>query len=225
MGQRSPSSALAASASTSRNSGQGDHSPTLHLDEWLAEWGVVRSSQRSWRRGEAEARRAAASDHTAATQGGKPALAWQDHRLDHRAELKSRGVEMVGGVNYEQIGDQGLLVSYGEKRENATWLDVDNIILCAGQVPCANCRSRCSPPASKSRCWAALMWRQSWTPSGQSIRPAGPPQPPERRPDTSRPSQRVLNAKAATRATRNATPTGRRTGLRNAALAGGETNA
>ena len=34
-----------------------------------------------------------------------------------------------------QIGDQGLLVSYGEKRENATWLDVDNIILCAGQVP------------------------------------------------------------------------------------------
>ena len=26
-------------------------------------------------------------------------------------------------------------MSYGEKRENATWLDVDNIILCAGQVP------------------------------------------------------------------------------------------
>ena len=50
----------------------------------------------------------------------------------HRAELKSRGVEMVGSVNYEQIGDKGLLISYGEKRENATWLDVDNIILCAG---------------------------------------------------------------------------------------------
>ena len=42
---------------------------------------------------------------------------------------------MVGSVNYEQIGDQGLLVSYGEKRETRIWLDVDNIILCAGQVP------------------------------------------------------------------------------------------
>jgi 2,4-dienoyl-CoA reductase (NADPH2) len=42
---------------------------------------------------------------------------------------------MLGGVNYEQIGDQGLLVSFGEKRENATWLEVDNIILCAGQLP------------------------------------------------------------------------------------------
>ena len=53
----------------------------------------------------------------------------------HRAELKSRGVEMIGGVNYEEISDQGLLVTYGEKRENATWLDVDNIVMCAGQVP------------------------------------------------------------------------------------------
>ena len=26
-------------------------------------------------------------------------------------------------------------MTYGEKRENATWLTVDNIILCAGQVP------------------------------------------------------------------------------------------
>mgnify|MGYP001825962430 CR=1 FL=1 len=25
--------------------------------------------------------------------------------------------------------------SYGEERENPTWLDVDNIILCAGQLP------------------------------------------------------------------------------------------
>ena len=58
-----------------------------------------------------------------------------DLRRSFFAELKSRGVEMMGSVNYEQIGDQGLLVSYGEKRENATWLDVDNIILCAGQLP------------------------------------------------------------------------------------------
>jgi 2,4-dienoyl-CoA reductase (NADPH2) len=49
--------------------------------------------------------------------------------------LKNLGVRMVGGVNYERISDEGLLVSYGEKREAAEWLPVDSIVLCAGQEP------------------------------------------------------------------------------------------
>ncbi len=44
-------------------------------------------------------------------------------------------VQMIGDVNYERIGDEGLLVSYGDKRENPTWIEVDNIVLCAGQLP------------------------------------------------------------------------------------------
>jgi 2,4-dienoyl-CoA reductase (NADPH2) len=44
-------------------------------------------------------------------------------------------VSMIGGINYERIGDQGLLISYGEKHKNPEWLDVDNIIMCAGQLP------------------------------------------------------------------------------------------
>jgi len=44
-------------------------------------------------------------------------------------------VQMIGDVNYERIGDEGLLISYGDKRENPTWIDVDNVIMCAGQVP------------------------------------------------------------------------------------------
>ena len=43
-------------------------------------------------------------------------------------------VRMIAGVNYERICDDGLLISYGEKRENPTWIDVDNIVLCTGQV-------------------------------------------------------------------------------------------
>ena len=35
----------------------------------------------------------------------------------------------------ERISDDGLLISYGENRENPTWLDVDNIVMCAGQEP------------------------------------------------------------------------------------------
>ena len=53
----------------------------------------------------------------------------------HRAALKMKGVEMVGGVNYERIGDEGLLVSFGDKRENPTWIACDNVVLCAGQEP------------------------------------------------------------------------------------------
>jgi len=53
----------------------------------------------------------------------------------HRATLKMKQVEMIGGVNYERIGDQGLLISRGEKHEDPTWIACDNVILCAGQVP------------------------------------------------------------------------------------------
>ena len=42
---------------------------------------------------------------------------------------------MVGGVNYERIADEGLLVSYGEQREDPTWIPCDTVVLCAGQLP------------------------------------------------------------------------------------------
>jgi 2,4-dienoyl-CoA reductase (NADPH2) len=42
---------------------------------------------------------------------------------------------MIAGVNYEKIGDSGLYITYGEKRENGSWIDVDTIVLCTGQDP------------------------------------------------------------------------------------------
>jgi 2,4-dienoyl-CoA reductase (NADPH2) len=53
----------------------------------------------------------------------------------HRTELKTRGVEMLSGVNYERIDDNGLHITFGEKRENATTIEADTIILCTGQDP------------------------------------------------------------------------------------------
>jgi 2,4-dienoyl-CoA reductase (NADPH2) len=42
-------------------------------------------------------------------------------------------------VNYERIGEQGsgvgLYVSFGEGRKDGTVLEVDHIVLCAGQEP------------------------------------------------------------------------------------------
>ncbi|MDO6730304.1 NADPH-dependent 2,4-dienoyl-CoA reductase [Marinovum sp. 2_MG-2023] len=53
----------------------------------------------------------------------------------HRATLKMKQVEMRAGVNYERITDAGLWVSRGEARENPELLEVDTIVMCAGQVP------------------------------------------------------------------------------------------
>ncbi|NMM04263.1 NADPH-dependent 2,4-dienoyl-CoA reductase [Paraburkholderia sp. RP-4-7] len=53
----------------------------------------------------------------------------------HRAALKMKDVSAIEGVNYEQIDDRGLLVSFGPERLEPTWFDVDNIVLCTGQEP------------------------------------------------------------------------------------------
>lgn len=50
----------------------------------------------------------------------------------HRAQLKKKNVEMLAGVSYDRIDDQGLHITVkGQSRI----LPVDNIVLCAGQDP------------------------------------------------------------------------------------------
>ena len=115
---------------------KGDHSPTLHLNEWLAEWGVVDPEITPGGVVKPKPTPPARQVMLLQRKAGKPGAGLgKTTGWIHRAELKSRGVEMISGVNYEEISDQGLLVTFGEKRENATWLEVDNIVLCAGQVP------------------------------------------------------------------------------------------
>ena len=112
-------------------------SPTLDLDEWLADWGVVDPSEArgglSLQRKKPEpTREITLLQRKAGKHGAKlgKTTGWI-----HRAVLKMNNVQMIADVNYERIGDEGLLISYGDKRENPTWLDVDHIIMCAGQVP------------------------------------------------------------------------------------------
>jgi len=113
------------------------HSPTLDLDKWLAEWGVVDPSEA--RGGLAtERKRPEPTREITLLQrkaGKHGANLGKTTGWIHRAVLKMNNVQMIADVNYERIGDEGLLISYGDKRENPTWLDVDNIVLCAGQVP------------------------------------------------------------------------------------------
>jgi len=117
---------------------QDGHSPTLDLPAWQAEWGVA----------DPEAARGGLAPQ--GPQVPPPArqvtlLQRKQGKLGeglgkttgwiHRTTLKMKQVRMVGGVNYERIGDEGLLVSYGEQRENPTWIACDTVVLCAGQVP------------------------------------------------------------------------------------------
>ena len=53
----------------------------------------------------------------------------------HRASLQAKKVQTRSGVNYESIDERGILISYGEKRENAELIEVDHIVVCAGQEP------------------------------------------------------------------------------------------
>lgn len=53
----------------------------------------------------------------------------------HRAALAMKGVKMKGGVNYEAITHEGLMVSHGLGRENPELIAVDTVVLCAGQLP------------------------------------------------------------------------------------------
>ena len=113
-------------------------STTLDLPAWQAEWGVADPEK---------AQGGLATTAPAITPPARQVTLLQRKagKLGaglgkttgwiHRTALKHKNVEMVGGVNYERIGDEGLLVSYGEKREDPTWIPCDTVVLCAGQVP------------------------------------------------------------------------------------------
>ena len=117
---------------------QDGESPTLHLDEWLAEWGVVDPSVA--RGGVAPGGMQPGMPARAVTllqrsTGKHGAGLGKTTGWIHRATLRMKNVRMISGVNYERIADEGLLITYGKKHENPSWIDVDNIVMCAGQSP------------------------------------------------------------------------------------------
>ena len=50
----------------------------------------------------------------------------------HRNELKSKSVNMWNGVTYHRIVPEGIEI---ERNGEKQLLEVDNIVICAGQVP------------------------------------------------------------------------------------------
>jgi 2,4-dienoyl-CoA reductase (NADPH2) len=115
----------------------GGHSTTLDTEAWLREWGVADPAAARGGLGSPEitppARQVYLLQRKAAPLG--KGLAKTTGWI-HRAQLKMKRVEMIGGVNYERIDSRGLHLSFGERREKPMLLEVDTIVLCSGQEPC-----------------------------------------------------------------------------------------
>ena len=114
----------------------GTHSTTLDLAAWQREWGVT--DPEIARSGLAAPVIEPPARHVYLLQRKPTPLGKGLGKTTgwiHRAALRMKRVEMLGGVNYERIDDRGLHVSYGEARTKPTLLEVDNVVLCAGQEP------------------------------------------------------------------------------------------
>jgi 2,4-dienoyl-CoA reductase (NADPH2) len=114
----------------------GGHSTALDLPAWQREWGVADPAQA--RSGIVTpqplppARQVYLLQRKATPLGkglGKT-TGWI-----HRAALRMKRVEMIGGANYERVDDRGLHISFGAERSRPTVLEVDHVVLCAGQEP------------------------------------------------------------------------------------------
>lgn len=110
-------------------------STALNIDAWLKEWGIDKSLKaRSGIEGiqpevEASPREIYMFKRSKGKFGGNlgKTTGWI-----HRSTLKKKKVQFIGEVTYNKIDDQGL--HYSKNNEDVV-LDVDHVIICAGQVP------------------------------------------------------------------------------------------
>ncbi|WP_018982115.1 NADPH-dependent 2,4-dienoyl-CoA reductase [Salinimonas chungwhensis] len=113
----------------------GDMQPSLNIDEFMKEWGIdMTFSTRGGVNGmkpqpEPSSRQIYLLQRKTSKVGaglGKT-TGWA-----HRASLKMKGVTMLPGVEYEKIEDNGIQIKVDGE---STFLELDNMIICAGQQP------------------------------------------------------------------------------------------
>jgi 2,4-dienoyl-CoA reductase (NADPH2) len=108
-------------------------SPSTDIARWTKEWGVDMTMATPGGLMPAQPEKSERQIWLLQRTAGRPGA-----RLNktsgwvHRATLKNKKVAMVGGVAYDRIDDAGLHVTIDGK---AQVLEVDNVIVCAGQEP------------------------------------------------------------------------------------------
>ena len=106
------------------------------LERWKTEWGVADPA--TARGGLVKPRPAKAARRVTLLQrkatrpgaGLAKTTGWI-----HRAALKAKGVEMLASVRYDRIDDAGLTITRGTKEPETRLLEVDTVVVCAGQEP------------------------------------------------------------------------------------------
>ncbi len=106
---------------------------TTDLNKWLTHWGIDKDYKQPG---------ALTKQHIDVTDREVYLLQRKDSKVGkglgkttgwiHRTTLNQHKVQMMNSVSYEKVDDQGLHIKIGEKQK---LLEVDNIIVCAGQVP------------------------------------------------------------------------------------------
>lgn len=111
-------------------------SPTENLPLWMREWGVADPAEHrgglapEGPRPAPSARQVTLLQRKAEKPGRRlgKTTGWI-----HRAALKMKGVRMLSGVSYDRIDDAGLHISFANADTAPEVLEVDTIVLCAGQ--------------------------------------------------------------------------------------------
>ncbi|MCV2884958.1 NADPH-dependent 2,4-dienoyl-CoA reductase [Aestuariibacter sp. AA17] len=110
-----------------------EESLTTHRDKWLAHWGIDKSLSTPGALMQPERQPTDREVYllqrkTSKVGGGLgKTTGWI-----HRTSLTHHKVQMINGVSYEKIDDEGLHITIGN---TSRILDVDHIIVCAGQEP------------------------------------------------------------------------------------------
>jgi 2,4-dienoyl-CoA reductase (NADPH2) len=112
------------------------HSPTLDLQAWKREWGVGDPAQVRGGVLRPQPSPPVREVFLLQRKNGKPGAGLgKTTGWIHRASLQAKGVQTRSGVNYESMDARGLLISFGEKREKPELIEVDHVVICAGQEP------------------------------------------------------------------------------------------
>ncbi|WP_192889116.1 NADPH-dependent 2,4-dienoyl-CoA reductase [Vibrio bathopelagicus] len=107
--------------------------PTSHgLDDWLHEWGIDKNMEHP---GGLYPYPDSFSDKTVWVMQRKAGRVGKGPGKTtgwiHKRTLEKRGVNLLGGVSYNKIDDEGLHITMNKKEQV---LDADSVIVCAGQV-------------------------------------------------------------------------------------------
>jgi 2,4-dienoyl-CoA reductase (NADPH2) len=110
-----------------------DHSLTCDSELWLKNWGIDKSYQNPGALMSPIFPKRERDIYLLQRKSSKPGKdLGKTTGWIHRASLMQHQVKMMAGVSYERIDDQGLHIKVNEQ---VSILDVDNVIICAGQEP------------------------------------------------------------------------------------------